>query len=221
MIAEGEAPGARGEPARPLNGFYAPTDLLRGNVIRMRESMLVRGPAICLAVLVHVVVAGGQGGVDRPQPGPEARRLGYFVGTWDSEGEAVLSEFGPAGAVAGSSTCDWFAGGFQVVCRGERRGPSGPYTDLAVLAYDAERNVYTYFYINSLGESSTSRGTLAADTWTWEWEVRVAGKPTTLRMTLVQRSPMAYTYKLEGTYPGAPWFPVEAGKDTKRRAIRP
>ena len=32
-----------------------------------------------------------------PAPGPEVQELGYFLGTWKSEGEAKASSFGPAG----------------------------------------------------------------------------------------------------------------------------
>lgn len=61
----------------------------------------------------------------QPKPGPEVQRLGYYLGSWRGEGETKGGPFGPAGKLSSTTTCEWFAGGFQLVCRGEERGPTG------------------------------------------------------------------------------------------------
>ena len=49
----------------------------------------------------------------------------YDLGSWRGEGETKGGPFGPAGKLSSTSTCEWFAGGFRLVCRGEETGPTG------------------------------------------------------------------------------------------------
>jgi len=148
-----------------------------------------------------------------PKPGPEVQKLGYYVGTWKSEGEAKA---GPsAGKWSGTMTCEWFAGGFHLMCRGEGTGPEGKTTSLAILAYDAEAKAYTYHAISSRGESGSSKGSLTGSTWTWLWEGKAAGKPAKYRLTEVEVSPTSSTAKLENSVAGGPWTVIEEGKSTK------
>ena len=64
--------------------------------------------------------------MEAPKPGPEVKKLGYFVGTWKSEGELKENPFGmPPGKYAGTDNCEWFHGGFQVVCHSSAKGPAG------------------------------------------------------------------------------------------------
>jgi len=74
---------------------------------------------------------------------PEVQRLGYYLGSWKGEGETKGGPFGPAGKLSSTMTCDWFAGGFHLVCRGEERGPTGTRTFLNILAYDEKAKAYT------------------------------------------------------------------------------
>ena len=62
---------------------------------------------------------------EAPKPGPEHKALQYFVGKWTSEGELKPGPFGPGGKMTSQDTCEWFAGGFHVVCRGTGKMPSG------------------------------------------------------------------------------------------------
>jgi hypothetical protein len=69
-----------------------------------------------------------------PKPGPEVQKLAYFLGTWKAEGQLIG---GPsAGKFVGEGPCEWFAGGFHVVCRREETSPEGKHTDLQVFADD-------------------------------------------------------------------------------------
>jgi hypothetical protein len=151
-----------------------------------------------------------------PKPGPEVQKMAYYVGTWKSEGEAKkASSFGPAGKFSSTDTCEWFVGGFHVVCRGEGTGPAGKRTALDILAYDAEAKAYTYYGISSLGENGGAKGSLTGSTWTWLWDGKAAGKPVKYRYTEVQVSPTAYTFKAEESVAGGPWTVIEEGKATK------
>src|SRR5215831_731178 len=72
----------------------------------------------------------------QPKPGREVQKLAYYLGTWRGEGETKAGPFGPAGKLSSTTTCEWFAGGFHLVCRGEESGPTGKRTFLKIRAYD-------------------------------------------------------------------------------------
>ena len=89
---------------------------------------------ILLALAVPCLAFGQPQTAQPPKPGPEVQKLAYTLGTWKTEGEAKAGNpFGPAGKFSGTGTCEWFAGGFHVVCRGESTGPRGKTTDLNIL----------------------------------------------------------------------------------------
>src|SRR5260370_23596819 len=95
---------------------------------------------IILAVCALSVLAGAAlaqpGGM--PKPGPEVKRLGYFVGTWNTEGEMKASAFGPGGKFTSTDHNEWFPGNYFVVLHSQRKSPMGPMQELAVLGYNAE-----------------------------------------------------------------------------------
>src|SRR5215510_10135576 len=84
----------------------------------------------------------------QPKPGPEVQKLGYYIGSWKGEGEAKAGPFGPAGKLSSSTTCEWFAGGFHLVCRGEEHGPTGTRKFLNIRAYDEQTQAYTEYGIS-------------------------------------------------------------------------
>ena len=81
-----------------------------------------------VALLLGTAVVAAQ--APPQKPGPEHKRLERMVGQWQYEGEAKASPLGPAGKISGSETCEWFQGGFGVVCRSKGTGPKGPMTGL-------------------------------------------------------------------------------------------
>ena len=177
----------------------------------MRKLLVI----IVLALAVPCLAFGQAQTAQPPKPGPEVQKLAYSLGTWKTEGEAKASPFGPAGKFSGTDTCEWFAGGFHLVCRGEGTGPTGKMVSLSIFAYDVEAKAYTYYGISSVGESVSSKGSLAGNTWTWLADGKAAGKPAKFRYTEVQVSPTAYTFKFESSTAGGPWTVIEEGKATK------
>jgi hypothetical protein len=145
---------------------------------------------------------------------PEVQRLAYYLGTWRGEGETKSGPFGPAGKLSSTMTCDWFAGGFHLVCRGEERGPTGKRTFLNILAYDEKAKAYTEYGISSLGESEYSTGgSIVGNKRTF---VKDLGN-IKLRYTEEQVSPTFYTYRAEASKDGGPWTVIAEGKVTKVR----
>src|SRR5215475_7902124 len=154
------------------------------------------------------------------KPGLEVQRLAYYLGTWRGEGETKGGPFGAAGKLSSTITCDSFAGGFHVVCRGEERGPTGKRTFLNILAYDEKAKAYTEYGISSLGESEYSTGGSIVGnkrTFVKDLDTDVKEKPIKLRYTEVQMSPTLYTYQAEASKDGGPWTVIAEGKITKVR----
>ncbi len=64
---------------------------------------------LVVAVLFTAAVAAQaqEKKMEAPKPGPEVKKLGYFVGSWKSEGELKENPFGmPAGKYASTDKCE-------------------------------------------------------------------------------------------------------------------
>ena len=116
-----------------------------------------------------------------PKPGPEHKRLGYFVGNWTTEGEMKPSAMGPGGKTTATDKCAWFEGGFAVVCNTDGKTPMGPSKALGILGYSSEEKVYTYSGVDNSGMTMATvpRGTVQGDTWTYHDESMIASKDST------------------------------------------
>jgi hypothetical protein len=164
--------------------------------------------------LVSAQVAAAQAA---PKPGPEHKRLGYFVGKWSVEGEMKPGPMGPGGKFTSSDTCEWFEGGFSVVCRSEGKMPTGPARSIGILGYSTEDKVYTYYGVDNSGMTMASvpRGTLQGDTWTYTDESTMGGAKVKSRVTIKELSPTAYTFRMDFQGPDGKWMPVMEAKNTK------
>ena len=110
--------------------------------------MRSRPSAVVLFFLAPCVACGQEQAA--PKPGAEVGKLGYYLGTWEGHGESKGEPFGPAGKLSSRMTCNWFAGGFHMVCRGEERGPTGQRGFLNILGYDENLLVSSDFKGNPL-----------------------------------------------------------------------
>ena len=152
-----------------------------------------------------------------PKPGPEHKRLGYFVGKWSTTGEMKPSPMGPGGAITSADTCEWFEGGFAVICRGDGKMPTGPSKTIGIIGYSSEDKVYTYYGVDNSGMimSSVPRGTVQGDTWTYTDEGMMGGQKFKSRVTIKELSPTAYTFKMEMQGPDGKWGTLMESKSTK------
>lgn len=167
------------------------------------------GLSIAVGMLAAPLVA------QTPKPGPEQTRIGYFSGRWTTEGEAQPTPMGPGGKFTETSTCEWFEGGFHLVCRSEGTGPTGAMKSQSIMGYDPNQKTYTYYSISSMGEGELVRGTVSGKVWTWNLENMVEGKSMKIRFTITEESPTSYTFRGEASFDGAPWAVVTEGKATK------
>jgi hypothetical protein len=197
--------------------------LLRGDRVESRQIFeredIVKH--VRLAVLLTsgllisaVAVQAQEKKMEAPKPGPEVKKLGYFVGNWKSEGEIKQNPFMPAGKFSSNDNCEWFPGGFHVVCHSSGKGPSGPVHGLGIMAYNAEEKAYTYNGIDNSGFSEAAKGHVEGNNWTYTSEDKMGGKTYHGRYSMVT-SLDSYTFKYETSEDGNNWMVIMEGKTTK------
>jgi len=175
--------------------------------------------AIVLLPLVALAPASRAQTPEKPKPGPEHKRLGFFVGSWKGEADLKENPFMPAGKYTSSDTCEWFEGRFAVVCRTTGKGPMGPTKALAVLGYSSEEKKYTYYGVDNSGMimATVSKGTAEGDTWTYTDESTMGGKTVKSRYTIRELSPTSYSFRWETQGDDGSWTAVMEGKQTKSK----
>lgn len=171
---------------------------------------------MCVATLVGAVAAPAQP-PQASKPGPEHKRLDYFVGKWAHTGELKPGPMGPGGKMSWIDTCEWFEGGFAVVCRSEGKGPMGPMKGIGILGYSPEEKVYTYFGADNspMAMTSVPKGTVQGDTWTYHDEGMMGGQKVKTRVTIKQVSPTEQAFTMEMQGADGKWMPMMESKGTK------
>ena len=180
----------------------------------MKKLMVAAGLAI--GVLVPSVFAQAP----PPKPGVEVKRLGYFEGQWKVETESKQSfPAWPAGKYTGTQACQWFTGGFHLVCRSDVTTPSGTEKGESIYGYDPLAKTYTLYNFGSSGNASFVRGTVSGPVWTWTWnsEGTVDGKLLKVRNTVTEQSPTSATIKNEVSFDGGAWTVLYEGSLTKAK----
>ena len=174
--------------------------------------------AMVLAVastLIGVITVVAQESARPPQPSPEHKKLAVFVGTWKDEAELKPGPFGLGGKMRITESCEWFTGGFSLVCNSESTGLVAEGKTLTVLNYDAEEKVYTYFELNNFGLTNSAKGTVDGDTWTFNGDVKIGGRLIMTRFTIKLPSPDAALMTTEISTDGGPWTPLMELKGTR------
>jgi hypothetical protein len=180
-----------------------------------RPDGLLTAFALISAIGLQFATAHAQGA---PKPGPEHKRLGYFVGKWKAEGDVKPGPMGPGGKMTSSDTCEWFEGGFSVICRYEGRGPTGPSKGIGILGYNTEEKVYTYYGIDNsnMTMATVPKGKVQGDTWSYTDEATFGGQKVKSRVTIKELSPTSYTFRMEAEGPDGKWMPMMESKNTKQ-----
>lgn len=168
-----------------------------------------------VALVTAATVAQAQ--MPERKPGAEEARIAYYAGQWTFEGETMDSPMGPGGKIKGTETCEWFTGGFQLVCRTDVTGPRGAAKGQAVMAYDPSAATYTYYGISSMGDNFFVRGTVSGKVWSWNMDMTAGDQAMQMRVTVTEQTPTAYQYKMEMSVDGGPWTTVEHGTSTKHK----
>ena len=153
-------------------------------------------PAVCTMFLAISIQAQAPQGP--PKPGPEVKRLAYNIGTWNMTGEAKPFGPMPGGKVTGTEKCEWYSGGFFVMCHSEGTGPMGPAKGVSFMGYDPNEKVYTYHEFSSTGDAKIS-----------------------VRVTIKEVSKTEYTFKLEMSQNGGEFSVVQEATAHKVTAAAP
>jgi uncharacterized protein DUF1579 len=194
------------------------TDVKPRQHISERENimMITRRLALACALtffLAQIIFA--QAPPQPPKPGREHKKMSYFLGRWNSEGEAKASDFGPGGKFSFMDNNTWLFGGFFVITHSEGKGPMGEIKSIAVMGYDPAEKVYTYNAFNSMGMAESGKGTVDGNTWTWTNEGKVGDKMFKSRFIMKIESPTSYNYKWESSANGGDWTTIMEGRATK------
>jgi hypothetical protein len=178
-----------------------------------RTSM--RTQALFIATLLLTAAASAQ--MSLPKPGPEHKKLDYFIGHWTCDGDTKPGPMGPGGKMTLSEDNKWMEGGYFVVMHSEfKSGSMGSGTGIAFLGYDADEKKYTYNEFNSMGEATYSKGTVDGDAWTWIGDMKM-NPPGRGRFSEKILSPTSYTIKFEMSSDASNWVLFMDGKCTKNK----
>jgi hypothetical protein len=139
-----------------------------------------------------------------PQPSAEHKKLGVFVGTWNDEALMKPGPFGPGGKMNLTETCDWFTGGFSLICHTETTGYLGHLKTLTVLTYDSGEKKYRLHEFNSVGWSSSATGAVDGDTWTFDSESKIGERMVKTRSTIKMSAPDSALMTSEVSVEGGP-----------------
>ena len=174
--------------------------------------------AICVLLLgVSIQAQAPQG---PPMPGPEVKRLAYFVGNWKEEGKSTAHDM--EGPVSSTQKWEWVSGGFFIVGHSDNKSPMGNFKIMVVRGYDPASKMYTLNAYDSWGEVITAKGTVSGDTWTWTSEMMMEGKSMKSRVTEKEVSKTQYTLKYESsTDGGSTWISGMETTFTKVTAAAP
>ena len=127
--------------------------------------MSARATAVVILAVLFALPAATPGPVEA-QPGPEQKKLDFFIGKWRNDTEVKASASVPASKASGTDECEWFAN-MHVVCRGETTGAAGLYRAMRVISYVPAMKQYASYTVDSLGYAVFSMGQVQGSTWTF------------------------------------------------------
>ena len=172
-----------------------------------------------LALFTAVLFAASAGAQMSTTPGPELKKLDYFVGNWTVEGTIGQGPWGAGGKFTSTDTRQWMPGNFFVEGHADFKMPTelgGDGKAVAFMGYDTDKNEYTFDQFNSQGRREASKGTVSGDTWTWTHTQNYGGQDVNLRMTTKILSPTSYTLKYEVSIDGTTWMTFMDARATKK-----
>ena len=160
----------------------------------MKLLRLLLATSVLVAMSHSSLAQSNSGGL---QPGPEHERLEFLIGSWNIEYVDKPSPAGAGGKVTGTTTCEWFEGRFQVICRSDLRTAGGSVKQLEVFSYSAGEGGYYRYFIGSGGQAAVSKGMVSGKTWNWgPFEVKDDGKVMRISATVTELSPDSWTSKI-------------------------
>jgi Protein of unknown function (DUF1579) len=168
-----------------------------------------------MCAVLLVLVAATLSAQTPSKPGPEHQRLNAFVGTWNTEGQAQESPYGPAGKLTVVDTFEWLPGGYFLSHKWDVKQGSAEFQGMEIIGFDARNKAYTSRFFDSLGNSGTLRGRLQGNAWTWTGDSDIAGRAIKERCTIIVVRADVFTNKCEYSADGVKWLPNFEQRSTR------
>ena len=152
-------------------------------------------------------------------PGPEVKKLDYFVGNWLTHGTIFAGPWGNGGKFSWTEKSEWMSGNFFVIGRWDFTMPEhlgGDGEEIFIMGYDANEAIYTFDAFTSQGRHQVSRGTVSDDKWLWTSRAIDSGKKLEQKYEIEIVSPAMYRLKFEICEDGVSWHPFMEGVAEKR-----
>jgi len=122
------------------------------------------------SVLAIILLAGAALAQTPFTPGPEVKKLDFFVGNWRGEGTIPPGSWGAGGKYSVTHSNEWMKGHYFLINHSESKFPpelGGDSAQFGFTGYDAGKKVYRATGCDSQGGQGVAEGTLNGDTWTW------------------------------------------------------
>jgi hypothetical protein len=100
-------------------------------------------------------------------------------------------------------------------------GAMGKTTGVSLMFYDSEAKNYVHCEVDTAGEAFVSRGTVNGDTWVFETDTPMMGKPAHSRFTITYTSKDASEMKFEMGPDANSMQPAMVGKQTRVKPAAP
>ena len=171
-------------------------------------------------VLAVIVLAASALAQKQAEPGPDIKKLDYFVGTWTAEGTIPPGPWGAGGKYTITHKHEWMTGKFFLISRTESNMPpdlGGHSESITFTTYDTDKKMYTATGFDSGGGHGIDQGSLDGDTWTWTGSEKLPdGQVIQHRGTSKMLSPTSYMAKFEVSKDGMNWQVMMQSTVTKK-----
>ena len=143
-----------------------------------------------------------------------------IVGHWNIDGNMIVDTKGMAATIKATQGCEWYLGGYAVVCRTSGTIGGAANESASLMYYDTFRNGYVTTAVGSLKDATGSGAfDIKPGSFVFTSEFLLGGKPARDRMTLSNMTPDGGTWKYELSVAGGPLKP--AGEGTYRKVGLP
>lgn len=172
---------------------------------------------ILAAAFAAVVILGSTahlnaGQATSVQTDDPAKKLGAFLGKWQTEGTLASGE-----KVATSLECRWSPQGAYLVCDQLVKMSGAEHRQFTVYSYDSKAGNYSYTTVSDPGaRPSTGAITINGNVWTYDSSFEANGKTTQIRTTNEFTDAKTEVFKVVSSGDGgAHWQTVLEGKARK------
>lgn len=156
----------------------------------------------------------------KPPARPSAghKRLGIWLGKWNTQGRQYEGPVGPAAQIVATDTFDWAPGEFFLVHRFEGKVGDGDASCIEIIGYDPETKSYPTHTYYSTGLTNDWQSRESEGTWTLTGDWDMAGQKARARRTTVfSDEGNTMTGKWEMSIDGAEWQTFWDVKGTKAK----